>query len=292
MPLVDLGVVNLIPDPGTFDVHLRSQTMRMAHDRSAGIALKPGEEPRLERLHKLDFRRDFLMMPRDGMTARLRKDFPEMGAKELEEMLCDIERLKEQDPLAPLQDGLLEGGKEGGQFRLMKLAPNFEMAMYLAQATGASIVTDSAYRWKELHRALRPRISAPVANLRALANEIAGATFIFPEDSIEIAKLSFAGDLSAYPGLMRDAFRYLARMAERGTKPNWEAHLAARFAKSHQSAQAALKKAGISGTVGRISCAFPAGGIQDNTVNRLLLMSSSERHLPNVPMAFFIESAK
>jgi hypothetical protein len=36
-------------------------------------------------------------------------------------------------------------------------------------------------------------------------------------------------------------------------------------------------------------CAFPVGGIQDNTVNRLLLMSGSERHLPNVPMAFFIK---
>jgi hypothetical protein len=34
---------------------------------------------------------------------------------------------------------------------------------------------------------------------------------------------------------------------------------------------------------------FPKGGIQDNTVNRLLLMSSSEHHLPNVPMAFFIK---
>jgi hypothetical protein len=29
--------------------------------------------------------------------------------------------------------------------------------------------------------------------------------------------------------------------------------------------------------------------MQDNTVNRLLLMSSSERHLSGVPMAFFIE---
>jgi hypothetical protein len=34
---------------------------------------------------------------------------------------------------------------------------------------------------------------------------------------------------------------------------------------------------------------FPMGGLQDNTVNRLLLMSSSEHHLPNVPMAFFIK---
>ena len=36
-------------------------------------------------------------------------------------------------------------------------------------------------------------------------------------------------------------------------------------------------------------CAFPVGGIQDNTVNRLLLMSSCEKYLPSVPMAFCIE---
>ena len=229
------------------------------------------------------------MMPRDGMIARLRASFPDMSAEKLEEAFSDIERLKEHDPLAPLQDGLM-GGDSGGQFRLMKLAPNFEMAMYLAQATGASIVTDSAYRWKELHRALRPRVSASVAHLRALANEIACATFLFPEDSIEIVELAFGGELSAYSTLMRDTFQYLARVAERGAKPNWEAHLAARFTNEHRSGQAVLTKSGASGVVGRIGCAFPAGGIQDHTVNRLLLMSSSEHHLPSVPMAFFISN--
>jgi len=68
-----------------------------------------------------------------------------------------------------------------------------------------------------------------------------------------------------------------------------EAHLNARFVKVHAPAQAAIMKARISATPSRISCLFPPGGIQDNTVNRLLLMSSSERHLPSVPMAFFIE---
>jgi hypothetical protein len=39
-------------------------------------------------------------------------------------------------------------------------------------------------------------------------------------------------------------------------------------------------------------CAFPLGGVQDNTVNRLLLMSNAERHLPSVPMAFFIKAPR
>lgn len=54
------------------------------------------------------------------------------------------------------------------------------------------------------------------------------------------------------------------------------------------AAQADLQRSGVPVKEGRISCVFPPGGIQDNTVNRLLLMSSSERHVSNLPMAFFI----
>jgi len=87
---------------------------------------------------------------------------------------------------------------------------------------------------------------------------------------------------------MRDAFGYLSKLDDRGQKPNYEEHLSARFARIHARAQSAVKKAGIPIEEARMFCTFPVGGIQENTVNRLLLMSSSERHLPNVPMAFFI----
>jgi hypothetical protein len=41
--------------------------------------------------------------------------------------------------------------------------------------------------------------------------------------------------------------------------------------------------------MGRISAVLPEAGIRDNTVNRLLLMSSSEHHWDSVPAAYFIE---
>jgi hypothetical protein len=87
---------------------------------------------------------------------------------------------------------------------------------------------------------------------------------------------------------MRDVFKYLLKLNDREPKPNVEGHLNARFAKVHGPVQAAVKKGGIPVRQGRLSCVFPLGGIQDNTVNRLLLMSSSERHLPSVPAAFFL----
>lgn len=87
---------------------------------------------------------------------------------------------------------------------------------------------------------------------------------------------------------MRDTFKYLSKLEERGAKPNVEQNLAGRFTRTHEGAQAVLEKKQVKVKTATVLSMFPKGGIQDNTVNRLLLMSNSEHHLPNVPMAFFI----
>ena len=163
------------------------------------------------------------------------------------------------------------------------------MAMYLAQATGSCIVTDSFFRWSEVRRAIRQQTGALHTGLAILAHNIESSIFVFPQDVADIAAFASSKSFAAYPALMRDAFKYLSNIENRGPKPNWEAHLNARFVKAHAPAQATIAKARVPAKRGRISCVFPPGCIQDNSVNRLLLMSSSERHLPNVPMAFFIE---
>jgi hypothetical protein len=172
---------------------------------------------------------------------------------------------------------------------VMKFAPNFEIAMYLAQATGSCIVTDSLFRWKEIRSAIYRRVGWSSTGLSALAHSIEGSIFAFPQNVADIEALASDKAFASYPALMRDLFKYLLKLGDRGPKPNLEEHLAARFARAHSLAQAAIKNARIPAKEARISCVFPPGGIQDNTVNRLLLMSSSERHLPSVPMAFLIE---
>ena len=169
----------------------------------------------------------------------------------------------------------------------MKLSPNFEMTMYLAQATGACIVTDNPFRWAEIRTAIRRQTGC----LSALARSLGASTFAFPEEASDILGLASSDSFAGYPALMSGAFKYLSNIEARGQKPNVEANLNSRFIKVHAPAQAAIEKAGVSVTKGCLTCVFPHGGIQDNTVNRLLLMSSSERHLPNVPMAFFIQKA-
>jgi len=196
--------------------------------------------------------------------------------------------LREQDPLAVLQEGSLEGGKGGGQLTPFKMAPNFEITMYLAQATGSCVVTDSVFRWRELVTAAGRGTQGvpPLTQLRASMEQ---ADFIFPYDVQEIVALAGRRVFGGYPDIMRKAFRYLSTFPIRGAKPNFEASLNAEFKRVHASTVQVAKKSGAHVSEARVSCLSPAGGIQDNTVNRLLLMSSSEHHLASVPMALFVK---
>jgi hypothetical protein len=291
MPLVDLGLVNLIPDPCDFDFHLRDQMMSMAQARSPTLHFDPKDDRRLQEHMEEDNRRCMMLMPPDAMRRKLRELMPNLDDKEVEAAMRYTERTREMDPLSVLQEGSLEGGKGGGQLNMFKLAPNFEMTLYLAKATGSCIVTDSPFRWTEVQGAIRRRFKAATPGLATLVKDIERSKFAFPQSVTDVVDTALKKRGAGYPELLRDLCKYLSNLEERGAKPNREAQFVGRFAKTHSTAQDTLRKLGVPLKDSRISCVFPPGGIQDNTVNRLLLMSSSERHLSGVPMAFFIEPA-
>jgi hypothetical protein len=262
----------------------------MAQARSATTRYDPNNEPRLRKQMEEDSRRSIMLMPPDAMHRQLSKVMPHLDEAQIDAAIRYMEREKEADPLAVLQEGSLEGGKGGGQMNAFKIVPNFEISMYLAQATGAYIVTDSPFRWTEVKGAIRRRLKAATPGLSALVSDIEHSKFAFPQLGTDVVAAALNKTCAGYPDLFRDLFKYLSNIEDRGAKPNREAQLVGRFARTHAAAQTDLQKSGVPVKVGHISCVFPPGGIQDNTVNRLLLMSSSERHLSNLPMAFFIES--
>ena len=264
----------------------------MARARTSTVQFDPEKEPRLKKLMEEDSRRSMMLMPPDAMRRKIRELMPHPDEKTVEAAIRQLERTRELDPLAVLQEGSLDGGKGGGQMSMFKLVPNFEITMYLAQATGACIVTDSPFRWTEIKRANRRRVKAASSGLATLVSEIAHAKFSFPQNITDVVSCALEKTGAGYPDLLRDLFKYLSNLEDRGPKPNRESQLVSRFVKTHAAAQAEIAKSGYFVKEGRISCLFPPGGIQDNTVNRLLLMSSSERHLASVPMAFFIEPAE
>src|SRR5690606_1826279 len=108
------------------------------------------EEAGWAELMKDDHKRSMLLLPRDALRRQVVRSSTELDEKAIEAVLDGFDMLREQDPLAVLQEGSLDGGRGGGQLTPFKMAPNFEITMYLAQATGSCIVTDSVFRWREL----------------------------------------------------------------------------------------------------------------------------------------------
>lgn len=78
----------------------------------------------MEELMKEDSKRSMMALSRETMRRHVQRTSPELDEAGVERILDGIEKLKERDPLAVLQEGSLEGGKEGGQLNLMKLSPN------------------------------------------------------------------------------------------------------------------------------------------------------------------------
>lgn len=285
MPLVRGGLVDLVPDPVTFSTHLRDQMMSMARARLKGLKLDRRDDPRIADLMKEDALRGMMALPPRALRAELSAS--ETGLDE-QTFFETVQRMKEADPLAILQEDTFEGGKDGGLLSMAKLAPNFEMSMYLAQATGAVIVTDSLHRWQEIRAAMRWRPPRRPLTLTPLSRAIEEASFAFPNQLEDILHLASLPGSHRYADIIRDAYRYASDVEKKGAKPNFEVGLSARFARTHAPFQAMLTRGNIACSPARIDCAFPLGGIQDNTINRLLLMSSSERHTPSVPMAFYV----
>lgn len=289
-PLVQVGVVNLVPDPCSFDVHLREQLHQMARERNDGRSHVPPPTGRMRQLAEDDARRAMMMvMPERALLSDMKRAAKELGSavQTSRELRQSLDYLKRNDPLAVLQAEPLPKGEAGGQFTMMRLSPNFEMVMYLAQATGACVVTDSPERWRELLDALARRGGVPNEGLPNLVRVIAEAPFAFVQHPHDVAALHLDGTFAPYASTFGDITAYLHKLETMSRRPNYEAHLVARF----RRAEAVQKKPSISGVhvrQGRMLAAMPTPGIRDNTVNRLLLMSSSEHHWMSVPMAVLI----
>jgi hypothetical protein len=183
MPLVDAGLINLVPDPCTFDLHLRDQMMKMAERRMAGVRIDPDKDPRLKELMLEDTKRSTLALSPEGLKALALKSAPGLDEEGLQRVLEGFELLKERDPLAILQENTFGPGIEGGMMSLHKVAPNFEMAMYLAQATGAAIITDNRHRWDEIQSTIRWQLGTPTGTLSALSTKVEAAEFAFPREA-------------------------------------------------------------------------------------------------------------
>ncbi|HAE8721737.1 TPA_asm: hypothetical protein G4W83_003989 [Salmonella enterica subsp. enterica serovar Abortusovis] len=84
--------------------------------------------------------------------------FPNMPSNEITHLIEALDVEAKTNPLVLLSETEF---KNGGQFVPFCMAPNYEMSMFIAQATGSVIITDSESRWHEFqtHKQLNIEIN-------------------------------------------------------------------------------------------------------------------------------------
>ncbi|MDO8342904.1 MAG: DUF4238 domain-containing protein [Cellvibrio sp.] len=148
-PFIGYGLVNLIPDPSDFDLNLKRAMMDMATTRNRVIE----SERDLKLMHRIAMEDNLNLMHMSSSDIKIRFVSGEFGLSNFEagQLVRLWEENAEASPLTPLQDISLI--HSGGQYTQFAMVPNYEMSLFIAQATGSVIVTDSECRWAELKRA-------------------------------------------------------------------------------------------------------------------------------------------
>lgn len=287
MPLIEDGVVNLFPDPCNFDRHLREQMMQLAETRLKRSRVDLDDDPRTKWMMFDDFKRSMSALPEDVRRRQIKKALPDTDDALIELILAHQTQNRERDPFAAISDDMVKPGKGGGMLQMIKMAPNFEMAIYLARATGSFIFTDSKYRWGEL---LASQQDAAKSNAAGFCASIAAKEHLFVRDPEAVSTLRLQGCLGSYRDVVRDLYAYLLSIESRGVREKQAAQIASRFSAVHAASQNTLRRTPVTLSVGRMHCIAPQCGLTHNNVSRMLITSGVENHLKQVPMAFYMET--
>lgn len=287
-PFVRLGIVNFIPDPCVFDSFLQHEMMTMANKRHDDLSIHEAERQRMMDLMREDSERTIRSQTKEQFKQQISQSDQGYSDKEIDEIFEYMKKHNESDPLALLQDDLMESG---GQFLASSMAPNFEMALFIAQLTGSILLTDSETRWDEFMRAQttnRGIASYLMTSLTEMMNEAEYFLTADPDLNLEQAIWSKFGDLRK---LLRDVF---IQASEKQSEPNTQLldKYKADFDKSYQKTIESYDVMNKASFKAKLKLVIPRGGFTHNNVQRLLIKSGNLAQSQSVPICMFIEPVK
>lgn len=299
IPFVEAGIVNMIPDPCTFNHPLRKQVWDMAQTRLKHWEPDPEHMKPMEELCKDDIKRSMSGLSDESIKRNIKTALPDLSDDKVDGVLDYMKQKRLKDPLALLQP--IAPGEKGGQFLISHLAPNFELGFFLAQLTGSIMYTDNQHRWGEITEAVN-RIGPPQESLwDPLAKYMGDLDFIFEINPIVNLQMRQIGKLGLIRNVLRKIFVSIQGEHDPGRIKSLSQNLADELREAHAKSQAEWnsiqKKAELRASEvptfnynGKIDCVIPACGFGINTVHRLLLSYGSINYLKSVPMAIFFKT--
>lgn len=147
-PFILSGIINFIPDITVFNRQLRTQVLTFGNQRESHEAqFAERDRDFFRKLSDDDFQRMICGMPEDFQRGKLREMFTDESDDFIDKVFEYSQKMRREDPMALLQDNIYQNG---GQMTFSNLIPGPELAVFIAQITGAIIFTDSPTRFSQI----------------------------------------------------------------------------------------------------------------------------------------------
>lgn len=164
-PFIHAGVVHLVPDPVEFNDTMRQAVWAIAKERRGKIKLDSADLEVGMALGKDDFKRGMARLSDESWRRQIKASSPELSDEKITQVIEYMRKEHAADPLALIQP--IKPGKDGGQLQVMR-GVNFELAMFLAQLTGAVLYTDQRLTRDDLAAARQAPAAGGGINERVL----------------------------------------------------------------------------------------------------------------------------
>ena len=284
-PFVRSGQVSFIPDPCMFDNFLHREVMSMAEARRGDQPIHEAEKKRMMKLSEDDFFRTWRGQTKEQLKHQLSRSDQNLSDEEIDELFWHMKKLNDNDQLALLQDDLFENG---GQLMMSNMAPNFEMALFIAQITGSLVVTDSETRWDEFVSAQATDRGIASHLMNPLTEVTNSSTYILntnPNHNLDQEVWSKFGGVRK---LFREVFVQANEKQGEPSAPLLDKYKTD-FDRGFQKANEAYNNQDEGLFKARLKLLIPQGGLTHNNVQRLLIKSGNSGLGKNVPMGILIE---
>lgn len=169
-PLIHAGIVHLVPDPIEFNDTFRDAVWAIAKERRSKLKPDAKDLEVARALGSDDFKRAFARLPDESLRRQIREYSPELPDEKITEVIAHIRREQAADPLALIQP--LAADKGSGQLQVMR-GVNFDLALFLAQLTGAAIYSEQRLTRTDLAAARIPPPSGATTTDRVLPLRLA-----------------------------------------------------------------------------------------------------------------------
>lgn len=286
VPFIHAGIIHMIPDPMEFNDTFREMVWKTAKER-VGDAKPTAEDLRVARqLGKDDLKRMIGRLPDESLRRQLRLSSPDLEGAKLDDVVDHIRAEHARDPLALIQT--VKPGKDGGQLQQFRIT-NFELALYLAQLTGAAIYTDQKATTNDLAAAAIPDSAPPTSDGRVPIELAFRLRIILDNTPISTLSRRNAAPSKAFRGAMRN----LLMLALAAVEHSNLAALSESLTELERNAKALLAEAAPTEADETCNAVFeidttiaiPSAGYGLNAARRFLIAFGRRKHNAAVPLA-------